>query len=133
MKMTSRCHSETDKAFPNYGGRGIFVCVEWRGEGGFERFLAHVGARPSAQHSIDRIDNNLGYQPGNCRWATRHQQTRNKRTNRWLTIDGETMIQNDWARRTGVNPQTLQRRLKEGFPLKVAVRPGRQRKQSKAS
>lgn len=77
--MIYRCYNATSNAsFPDYGGRGIRVCDEWRDD--FAAFLAHVGPRPSPKHSIDRYPNNDGnYEPGNVRWATREQQIANRR------------------------------------------------------
>ena len=69
--MKSRCQSNNPK-FPEYGGRGIFVCDEWRSD--FQAFLDHIGPKPTPEHSVDRIDNSLGYQPNNVRWATAEQQ-----------------------------------------------------------
>ncbi len=80
--MIKRCTSKNCRAYKNYGGRGISVCPEWSGPGGFDRFIEFVGRRPSKEHSIDRIDNDKGYFPGNVRWATRFDQARNKRPER---------------------------------------------------
>ncbi len=77
--MKSRCNNPRRLNYKYYGGRGIRVCDEWAGADGFERFLAHIGPKPSPRHSVDRIDNARGYEPGNVRWATAQQQVRNQR------------------------------------------------------
>jgi hypothetical protein len=75
--MKARCLNPTNKAYGYYGGRGITVCEEWNSS--FERFLGDVGPRPGPAHSIDRIDNDRGYAPGNVVWATKAKQQQNTR------------------------------------------------------
>lgn len=67
-----------------YAGRGIRIARAFKGRHGFERFLAEVGRRPTKLHSLDRIDNDRGYAPGNLRWATKKQQANNRRRRRWF-------------------------------------------------
>jgi hypothetical protein len=81
--MKQRCHNPKDEAFIDYGGRGITVCPRWFDS--FENFLADMGHRPSAEHSIDRIDSDGLYAPDNCRWATFSEQNKNRSFNRKLT------------------------------------------------
>lgn len=114
--MISRCR-ENDRAKELYWDRGITVCDRWKS---FENFLADMGEKPEGR-SIDRIDNDKGYQPGNCRWATMRQQNLNKRNIRYLTFDGKTLCLKDWAREVGVPYGALLARLKTGWSVEQAL------------
>lgn len=107
--MINRCTNQNHSNYSRYGARGISVCAEWRSS--FERFLSDMGPRPSPSHSIDRIDNDRGYEPGNCRWATAREQGANLAKNVWLEYDGKRLHLQDWARETGVHVMTLHSRL----------------------
>lgn len=117
LGMRSRCGHHYDKAFERYGGRGIKVCERWRV---FENFLADMGPRPPGT-SLDRIDVNGNYEPGNCRWATVFQQQRNTRRTRYLTVDGVKRSLAEWAEVTGISRITIQARLRHGWTEKEAV------------
>lgn len=76
--MVARCHRPGASSYEWYGARGVRVCDEWRGKGGFRAFLDHIGRRPNATMQVDRIDNARGYEPGNVRWAAAKEQARNR-------------------------------------------------------
>ena len=96
------------------------VCDRWSRS--FEAFIGDMGPRPSARHSIDRIDNNGDYEPGNCRWATSKQQARNTRVNYLVEHDGETKCVAEWAEQYGFKPSILYTRLvKLGWTFEKAV------------
>jgi hypothetical protein len=118
--MFERCSSVYPRS-GDYGERGISVCDEWSGPGGFEVFLEHVGRRPSSKHSLDRIDNDKGYEPGNVRWATRREQQRNMRSNRTITIDGVTKCIAEWAEESPVSECAVRTRLHRGWEPRDAV------------
>jgi hypothetical protein len=111
--IVSRCTVPGSKYWPFYGGRGIAVCERWRG--GFEAFLADVGRSPGPEYSLDRIDNDKGYEPGNVRWATHREQARNRRGNRFVTYRGARMTVAEAVDRSGVRYATALRRLKLGW------------------
>lgn len=107
--MRGRCENPTDHAYRHYGGRGILVCERWRK---FANFFADMGERPSGM-TLERIDNDKGYSPDNCKWATRIEQANNTRRNRMLTLNGQTMNVSDWARHLGIPYGRLNTRLNE--------------------
>jgi hypothetical protein len=120
--MVARCTSPNDAMYPTYGGIGIKVSPEWTGIGGFERFLAHVGERPSLKHSIDRFPDRAGnYEPGNVRWATDGEQARNRKSTILVTIGGVTKCAKDWALENDIDPDTAYARIKTGWDLAKAV------------
>lgn len=111
LKMKGRCYTKSDAAYKDYGGRGITICDEWLGEDGFKHFEEWSYANGySDDLSIDRIDNNKGYSPNNCRWADRKTQNRNRRTNHFLTLNGETKTIAEWSEITGIKYRVLCRR-----------------------
>lgn len=116
--MKRRCDNPKNISYANYGGRGITVCPEWRDN--FEAFLRDMGPRP-AGHSLDRIDNDKPYEPGNVRWATRGTQANNTRANRRITHSGVTKTLSQWAHEIGVPVVTLHRRLADGWTLERAL------------
>src|SRR6185503_12880162 len=109
--IRKRCENPRATHYSHYGGRGIKVCERWRS---YSAFLADMGRRPSPAHSIDRINVDGDYEPGNVRWATREQQCANKRNTKDVLVDGERMHQAEAARRLGVSPATVLRRSRNG-------------------
>ena len=107
--MIQRCTNSNYQYYAHYGGRGITVCERWKNS--FENFLNDMGKPPTKNHSIDRIDNNLGYFLGNCRWTTKSQQQRNKRNNCLITHDGRTLCLINWSEETGIQYATLWARI----------------------
>lgn len=104
-----RCTNPNHSSYERYGGRGIRVCEEWRDS--FLAFFEHVGPRPSPAHSIDRIDNDGDYEPGNVRWATDREQRANTRRTRRLTFQGRTQSLAMWAQEMGIRKSTLHYRF----------------------
>lgn len=134
--MIQRCTNENSKAWKYYGGRGVTMCSAWHES--FDAFLADMGDKPSAKHSIDRIDNDRGYWCGkckecvrlgrgaNCRWATAKEQANNQRIasdSVLLTFNGETLTCSQWARRVGVSRQRIQQKIAAGYPIERILAP----------
>lgn len=130
--MNQRCHNRNDSAYRNYGGRGIQVCDRWRHS--FQNFASDMGDRPTSKHTLERIDNDKGYSPDNCRWATRKEQSRNTRVNRRITIGGKTQILQDWVDQYGISTTLVINRTKRGWPIRAAITvPSTGRKRTKSS
>lgn len=117
-RMRARCGNPATSEYGNYGGRGIRVCDSWHD---FAMFFSDMGLRPSAKHTIERVDNALGYSKENCRWATRTEQNRNSRRNHLLTFNGTTRCIAEWAHITGIRPHTLLLRLRRGWSTDRAL------------
>ncbi len=118
--MKSRClPTARDYERSRYFDRGIAVCEQWLRS--FESFLAEVGRRPSPEMTLDRIDNNRGYEPGNVRWATKLVQQRNREDNFRVTVNGESKTAVEWAEITGVREGVIRSRIKKGIDARVAV------------
>lgn len=114
--MCERCRRAAAENYTYYGGRGIRVCRRWLGPNGFANFLSDMGERPKGTQ-LDRRNNNRNYTPSNCRWATRKEQCRNRRSNRWITYRGQTKLLCEWAELTGLNRATIMRRIHSGWSL----------------
>lgn len=117
-EMKRRCSSVNNSEYHNYGGRGIKVCERWLNS--FENFLEDMGVRPAGK-SLDRIDNNLGYSPDNCRWATKSEQASNKRNNRIINYLGKPMLLKDIAQITGIHFTLIIKRLDAGWSVEDAT------------
>jgi hypothetical protein len=127
-QIKRKCHSPTHERYKDYGGRGITVCKRWRES--FECFIADMGQRPKGM-SIERKDNNAGYCPENCCWATRTQQARNQRSNRIVTLRGVTGCFAFICEHFGLNQNTVRARLHHGWTLDRALsHPVKPRKRS---
>ncbi len=114
--MRQRCTNPSFQDWHHYGGRGIQCHFTT-----FEQFLADIDRRPSPRHSVDRIDNDGHYEPGNVRWVTQKEQTRNQRSNLLITYNGRTQCLADWAAELNMRRQTLQYRLRLGWSVERAL------------
>lgn len=116
--MKNRCLNQGCDQFHNYGGRGIKVCERWSS---FSNFLSDMGRKPSAKHSIDRLNVDGDYCPDNCRWATSKEQQNNRRNNKLLTVNGEVKNASEWAVQFSISPHAIYERLKRGWGEEEAV------------
>lgn len=123
--MLGRTNNPDHKQFAEYGGRGIMVCDRWQK---FENFMEDMGHRPPGM-SLDRIENEGNYEPGNCRWTNSLGQNNNKRDNRRIEAMGESRTIAEWSRISGISHGTISQRLRAGWPngeaVTKAVRPKR--------
>ena len=116
--MKHRCSKPNSPRFHYYGGRGIQVCQRWQDS--FEDFVEDMGPKPKG-YSIDRIDNDKGYSPENCKWSSSAEQQRNKRNNQFITYKGETLCHKDWSIKLGGNIALVGSRIKRGWSVERAV------------
>ena len=116
--MKERCLNQNCADYPSYGGRGIMVCDRWRDS--FEAFFADMGARP-AGHSIERVDVNGNYEPGNCCWATPREQAQNQRTTRFVELAGETLALREACRRIEAPYKSIHRSMSNGKTFEQAA------------
>ena len=117
MMMRQRCNNPAFTYYANYGGRGIRVCSRWDS---FDMFVRDMGPRPEGT-TLDRIDSQGHYEPGNCRWASAKTQANNRRSNRQLTAHGKTMNLSEWATELGVSKQAIRKRIALGWNLERAL------------
>lgn len=107
--MRRRCLDPRTVNYHRYGGSGVTVCDRWRND--FQAFLADMGERPAPDYTLDRIDGGKSYEPGNCRWASKTEQSRNLSSNRLIFFHGETRCLAEWAELYGLLPETIANRI----------------------
>jgi hypothetical protein len=120
--MLARCYDPKFKQYPDYGGRGIKVCPQWKTN--YHQFYADMAPRPKGL-SIDRINNNLDYSPENCKWSTRKEQQRNRRNTKYVTITGKKYMVAELKDRSGLKSDTIVERAKAGLSLAKVLSPKR--------
>lgn len=120
--ILARCTNPKVKSYYVYGGRGISICEEWRHD--FQAFYDHVSQLShygEKGYTLDRIDNNRNYEPGNMRFVTRTGQNRNKRNNLLITYNGKTQCLSAWAGELNINRVTLSDRIRKGWSIEQAL------------
>ena len=114
--MKRRCYTPSASAYKHYGARGIVVCEEWKNDFiSFYNWAIRNGYKENL--TIDRINVNGNYEPGNCRWATKKEQANNKRNNNFIKYKDKKLSINQWSEETGIKRGTIAWRLKNNFPL----------------
>lgn len=121
-KIKGRCFNPNDNSYAYYGGRGISMAPQWKED--FERFYSDMGKAPSTAHSVDRIDTNGNYEPGNCRWATKMEQANNQRNNARFEYAGKIFTAREVVEQYGshTNIRVFQIRVKNGWPVERALK-----------
>lgn len=118
--MRSRCYNPSNASWQYYGAKGIGVCDRWRES--FVAFLEDMGPAPGPEYSLERERNEIGYQPGNVRWATASEQQHNTSKCNWIEWNGRRLLISDWAKETGIPTSTIHSRLnKFGWPVEKAL------------
>jgi hypothetical protein len=118
MSMRDRCFNPNSPHYDRYGGRGITICKRWQS---FAHFRDDLGERPSARHTLERVNNDGNYEPSNCRWATRLEQSYNRSFSRILTIDDRAMCVAEWATELNWPQDRIRSRLKLGWSDRQAL------------
>ena len=116
--MIARCYYSKDRYFDNYGGRGITVCDRWRLS--YAAFREDMGQRPPGC-TLDRVNVDGPYEPGNCRWATPREQGIHRTDNRMITVNGDARTLTEWSEHTGLAVSTIWRRLRRGWSAERAI------------
>ena len=122
VAMRTRCNNPNHTLYERYGGRGIKVCDRWNNS--FVNFLSDMGERPE-EMSIERIDNDKGYCPSNCKWATAREQQNNTSNNVVVSYKNQTHTLAEWSRILGIKHQTIRTRYRRGLPIEKVLYPGR--------
>lgn len=121
-RIRARCHNPNTNRYHRYGGRGIKLCREWRQS--FEAFYAYVSVLPNCEkdgYTLDRIDNDGDYEPGNVQWATATAQSRNRHSNHMIEFMGKTQCMQAWANDTGLRAGTIEWRIRHGWTAERAL------------
>ena len=113
--IKDRCTNPKNKRSSTYFG---LLCPEWMS---FERFYSDMGPAPTSLHTIDRIDNDKGYEKTNCRWATQTEQQNNRTNNHYLTLNGEKLTMAEWATKTGISHAVISMRIYRGWSEQDAL------------
>jgi hypothetical protein len=127
--MRTRCTNPKQASFKDYGKRGINVCERWKD---FSKFLEDMGLRPTPKHTIERVDNDKGYGPDNCKWLPKKDQGKNKTTTQWVTYRKERRTLAEWCDLLDLPLTTIRMRLWRGWAVSEAfefpITPGKWRK-----
>ena len=123
--MNERCHNKKHHSYPRYGGRGITVCEAWKTDfQAFCKWARENGYDPDTERgecTIDRIDNDAGYSPDNCRWVSMKEQANNRSTNRNVEFAGQNLSISEWADLLGIRKETLRKRLDSGWSIEESL------------
>jgi hypothetical protein len=118
QSMKDRCLNPNNRQFKDYGGRGVRMYDNWIES--FTEFYKYVGPKPTSNHTIDRINNNIGYFPGNVKWSTVKEQNNNKRNNLIITFNNKSATLAQWAEFIGISKDILNQRIHRGWPIEKA-------------
>jgi hypothetical protein len=118
--MLGRCRNPKHDNYARYGAAGISVCAEWLSD--FQAFLSHIGPKPTSKHTLDRIDNTKGYEPGNVRWATKLEQNANRNNTAMVVFQGVSQPLSLLSRAHGLNPSRVNSRVfRYGWSVEKAL------------